>query len=426
MSKQTPVIPDYTGAAEATAASSRDVNEQQTWANRPTLNTPFGQQTWEVKPTWDPTTETYLNSWTQNTNLTPEAQHALDSQMDIQQGRSDLASGLLNRVQDEYGQPMDWSQFDDRAQAPGAHDYTPEEIQRQLDTSGLQNVDGSTDYNKAAGDAIFNQFKDRNEPQFTKDTAALRTQLYNQGLQEGDEAYDDEMKKLGQRQDDARQNASYQATIGAGAEAQRMQGMDLGLRGQQFSEASGKGAFANSAADAALRQKTNAGAQSYGENLSSANFQNQNRQQEIAEEMQRRGFSLNEIQALLSGQQVNMPNMPSFNTANQSAGTNYTGAVNNQYQAEMDKFNAQQQTLNSAMSGAGSMAMMFSDRRLKIEIDPITKHKNGLMIYSYKYKWDSPEAGYRIGFMADEVEKLYPEAVYTTPAGYKMVDYGRL
>jgi hypothetical protein len=113
MSKSTPKAPDYTAAAQATAESSRDVTEQQTWANRPTINTPFGQQSWDVTPTWDPSTEQYLNSWTQNTNLTPEAQQALDSQLALTQGRSNLAEGLLGRVQEEYGAPMDWSQFQD-------------------------------------------------------------------------------------------------------------------------------------------------------------------------------------------------------------------------------------------------------------------------------------------------------------------------
>jgi SOS response regulatory protein OraA/RecX len=37
--------------------------------------------------------------------------------------------------------------------------------------------------------------------------------------------------------------------------------------------------------------------------MSSANYQNQLRQQQIAEDMQRRGYSLNEINAILTGQQ---------------------------------------------------------------------------------------------------------------------------
>src|SRR5688572_3956800 len=146
MSKQTPAAPDYAGAAQQQAASSREVTEQQTWANRPTINTPFGQQTWENKPTWDPSTGQYINSWTQNNYLTPESQAALDSQMRIQQGKSNLAEGMLGRVNQEFAQPMDWNQFQQMAQAPqtsqyGAApnipNYSPENIQRSVQQQNL-------------------------------------------------------------------------------------------------------------------------------------------------------------------------------------------------------------------------------------------------------------------------------------------------
>lgn len=422
--KQTPPAPDYTGAAEATAASSREVTEQQSWANRPTINTPFGQQTWNVTPVWDPSTEQYLNTWEMNTNLTPEAQSALDSQMRLQQGRSNLAEGLLNRVQDEYGTPMDWSQFTQLADTPDAGGYNPENIQRQLDMSGLQEVDPSQRYYDDAGDAIYNQFSSRAEPQFTRDTEALRTQLYNQGLREGDEAFDREIERLRQSQNDARQQASYQATIGAGQEAQRMFGMDSATRGQQFSERSGAGAFANAAADQALRQQLGAGGANFQEGMTAATYQNQVRQQQIAEEMQRRGFSLNEIQALLSGQQVNLPSMPGFNAVQRSDATDYTGAARDQYGAALDAFNAQQQQLQGLMQGGMSAAMMFSDIRLKDDIIFQGSDATGIRWYSYRYLWDDTDTR-RIGVMAHEVDHI-PGAVHTHPSGFLMVNYAVL
>jgi hypothetical protein len=468
--KSTPEAPDYRAAAEETAASSRNVTEQQTWSNRPTINTPFGQQTWNVTPQWDEATGQYLNSWEQNTNLTPEAQSALDSQLRLTQGRSDLAEGLLGRVQDEYGEPMDWSQFQEQATTPEANqydastlpafgetpdvaNYTPEEIQRNLSTEGLQGVDPSQRYYDNAGNAIYNQFSSRAEPQFTRDAEALRTQLYNQGLREGDEAYDRELENLRQSQNDARQQASYQATIGAGSEASRMHGMDTSTRGQQFGERQAGGAFANSAAEQALAQKLGIGGQQFtqqsaaagmddarrqqagqeslafgqnrfAEEMQAANFQNQGRQQQIAEEMQRRGFSLNEIQALLSGQQVNMPNMPGFNSAQRSETTDYSGAANDQYGAAMDAFNAQQQQMQGLMQGGMSAAMMFSDRRLKTAVKTLVKDFKGLQWYLYRYFWDCPSV-IRMGVMADEVAHI-PGVVHTHPSGYLMVNYGLL
>lgn len=426
MAKQTPAAPDYAGAAVAQADSSRDVTEQQTWANRPTINTPFGQQTWDVTPVWDPSTGQYLNTWEQNTNLTPEAQSAVDSQMRLQQGRSGLAESLLGRTQEEYGDTMDWSKFSDLSQGPEANQYDPENLQRSLDTSGLQEVDPSQRYYKDAGDAIYNQFNDRAEPQFTRDTDSLRTQLYNSGLKEGDQAYDREMEKLRQSQNDARQQASYQATIGAGGEAQRMQGMDLGTRAQQFGEVQGSGAFANSASQQALAQKLGAGGQQFGEQTSAANYQNQLRQQQISEEMQKRGFSLNEINAILTGQQVGMPSMPGFNSAQRSEGVQALNAADMTGQHDLDVFNAQQQQTQGLMQGAAGAAMMFSDRRLKKNILKSHKDLDGIQWYRFHYKWQDDSEEYTVGVMADELQALRPEAVKTNYQGYKMVDYALL
>jgi hypothetical protein len=448
VSKQTPASPDYTGAANAQAASSRDVTEQQTWANRPTINTPFGQQTWEVKPTWDPTTGTYLNSWTQNTNLTPESQSALDAQMRITQGKSNIAESMLGRSQNEFGQEMNWDDFANLAdtpqaqqfgKAPGIPDYNPENIQRGLDTSSLQGVDSSQKYAKNAEDAIYGQWSNRQEPRMQQELDQKRTQLYNQGLKEGDQAFDAEMQRMREDQNDARTQAQYQATIGSGQEAERMFGMDLGNRQQGFNETQAGGAFANSAAAQALQQQLGIGSQKFNQEMSgaqlgdtrqgtnfnqqltSANYQNQMRQQQIAEQMQKRGFSLNEINSILSGQQISMPNMPSFNTANASQAAQYNNAAQNQGQYNLDAFSAQQAGINSALSGAGSAAMMFSDRRLKKGII-FLRMKDGANWYVFQYKWD-PEGKIRVGVMADEID---PSLVVRHKSGYNMVDYGRL
>lgn len=62
----------------------------------------------------------------------------------------------------------------------------------------------------------------------------------------------------------------------------------------------------------------------------------------------------------------------------------------------------------------------ISDRRLKDDIERIGTHSNGLPIYSFRYKGDPVS---RVGFMADEVEKVHPEAVMEGYGSYKMVNY---
>lgn len=78
----------------------------------------------------------------------------------------------------------------------------------------------------------------------------------------------------------------------------------------------------------------------------------------------------------------------------------------------------------STIMGLGAMgagAFMHSDRRLKFDITPVGKADNGLTIYSYRYH-ALPER-VMLGFMADEVREVHPDAVSASPEGYLMVDY---
>ncbi len=84
--------------------------------------------------------------------------------------------------------------------------------------------------------------------------------------------------------------------------------------------------------------------------------------------------------------------------------------------------------IGSLIGGAGSIAASFipSDRRLKTDISPVGFDAGtGLMIYSFRYTWDLDQV-VRIGFMADEVEKVAPWAVCDIGDGYKGVDYAKL
>ena len=80
--------------------------------------------------------------------------------------------------------------------------------------------------------------------------------------------------------------------------------------------------------------------------------------------------------------------------------------------------------LNTAL-GIGQMAASaFSDRRLKRDIERVGTLPSGLGIYSYRYMWDA--ARRYVGVMADEVERLMPEALGPVVFGFKTVNYGRL
>ena len=67
--------------------------------------------------------------------------------------------------------------------------------------------------------------------------------------------------------------------------------------------------------------------------------------------------------------------------------------------------------------------VMLSDIRAKEDIQRIGTADNGLPIYLFRYKGDRT---WRIGVMAQEVLREYPDAVVTLPDGMYAVNYGRI
>ena len=64
-----------------------------------------------------------------------------------------------------------------------------------------------------------------------------------------------------------------------------------------------------------------------------------------------------------------------------------------------------------------------SDRQLKTNIFKVGELKNGLVLYQYRYIDGS---GPYVGVMADEVEKIQPEALGPEINGYKTVNYDKI
>ena len=142
------------------------------------------------------------------------------------------------------------------------------------------------------------------------------------------------------------------------------------------------------------------------------------RQQAFQEASYERNQPLNEIGALLSGSQVQAPQFASAPQAS-VGGVDYTGLVNNKYQADVQSSNAAMGGLFGLAAAPFSM-FKFSDVRLKSDVKQVGALFNGLPIYAYTIG-GTPE----IGLLAHEVEQVRPEAVKTHESGFKMVDYGK-
>jgi hypothetical protein len=145
--------------------------------------------------------------------------------------------------------------------------------------------------------------------------------------------------------------------------------------------------------------------------------------QAFQEGLTQRNQPINEIIGLMSGTQVQQPNFIGTNQQ-QIPTTDYAGLQMQDYQNQMQRWQQQQgatQSMLGGLFGLGASALM-SDRRLKTDIEKVGKTDDGLPIFRYRYKAGGPM---QLGLMAQDVEKTKPEAVITTPSGYKAVDYGR-
>ena len=148
-----------------------------------------------------------------------------------------------------------------------------------------------------------------------------------------------------------------------------------------------------------------------GMDVTGANAANNIRQSQIAEYMQERNIPLNEMNALLTGQQVQNPNMPGFKEASKGQAADYLGAANMQGQAEMDIFNTQQASKDALMSGAMNMgsSMMMCDLRVKRNLEQVGYYEDGIPQYVFQYIWSDE---WFVGPIAQEVEEVRPDLVF--------------
>ena len=157
-------------------------------------------------------------------------------------------------------------------------------------------------------------------------------------------------------------------------------------------------------------------------------FTAQQQANQFNEDMRRRGISnqemmqqrqdpYNQLSQLLgmAGQVGN----PSFGPTQQFGpmAPNFMGQANQHFQQQQqNRFN-----YGGLISGVGSAAIgQFSDRRIKRGIKKLGKFGKGISWYAFRYIGDVKK---RIGFMADEVQKVLPQAVHDVN-GVLAVDYG--
>src|SRR5688572_8429120 len=113
--KSPPPGPDYRGAAVEQSDASKEIAIGQTYADRPNVTSPFGNQTWTPEKYVDPSTGKEVTRWNQNITLDPEMQASLDAQQRLNLGRTGAAEDLLGQAVSGFKKPMNWNQLPSRA-----------------------------------------------------------------------------------------------------------------------------------------------------------------------------------------------------------------------------------------------------------------------------------------------------------------------
>ena len=334
--------PDYAAGAAAQGEANEAVVRDQTYANRPTQYTPWGATSWQTYEDIDPASGEEVTRWKQNQQLSPELQDIFNKQVGIQGGRTDIAGLLTNRLGAEFGTPADWRGLNPMGEVPVGQYTMPEGTQRSLDYSGVGQIGDPREMRQRAENAVYGKAQSRLAPQYEGKRNALEIKLRNQGLQPGDESWNSQMQAIDQQETDAYGQAQYDAVrAGLGEQAQDF-GQQTAMRNIGTGEIDRMGNFANQANQQAFNQAYGSNQANFGQAMQGSQYANQIRQQQMTEQMQQRGFSLNEINALLSGQQVNAPQMPNFS----QAGVAQAAPI---YQSTVDQGNFDQ--ANNPMSG---------------------------------------------------------------------------
>ncbi|MBR8409831.1 tail fiber domain-containing protein [Burkholderia cenocepacia] len=224
------------------------------------------------------------------------------------------------------------------------------------------------------------------DPRFSQGQTSLESQLANQGLTPGSQAYDNAMKNFNLSKNQAYSDASNQSI----------------LTGQQI----GTQMLQNQLATAG--QKANLLGQQ-GSNYS----------------------QMASLGQLPFSQLATLAGLVPGNTGTAQAATspaNIAQAMQNQYAGQMNQYNTGVASANSTMGGlfglggAGLMALALSDRRTKTDIEAIGPAGDGMTYYRFRYRTDPPGT-VRHGLMADEVKRVRPNAVVRHPSGFDLVNY---
>ena len=258
----------YDAATAQGAAGTANIN-QQTIANRANQINPTGSSTWSQ----DPATGQWTNTQTQSAGG---------------QALTDAATGMVPGALDAFGKPIDSSNF-----------------------SQLYSFGAPGQVNQQAQDAVMSRL----DPMMQQRRAQMETQLANQGITRGSEAWQNAENQMGRDENDA-----------------RMQGIQAGFT---------QGNLQN-------QQDINYG-----------NYQSQQRAGQFGEARDVRNQGINDINTVFGSKLNTNPTFGQYGQAGVAAAPNYLGAGQSTYNALLDSQNADADSKASLYKGLFGLGGSF-------------------------------------------------------------------
>ena len=286
MGKKTPAAPatpDYRGAAVEQGAANLEAARATARLSNPNTYTPYGTQLVSYEGDIPTIRQT----------LTPTAQKTLEAQQGVELSLANLGAKGANTASSVLDKPFSFGGPD---------------VQTSLDLSGIAKM--PVNAGMTGQEAIMKRL----EPSLARQRTSTETNLINQGLRPGTEAYDNAIRSLGEQETDARTQAV-------------LQGLNLDIGANQ---------------------------QGFGQQLEAGKFGNTAQQQMLAQAIQGRQMPLNEITALMSGSQIQNPQFGAYSGSTVQAAPLFAGAQA-QGQFDANKYNPEVSQANAQTAGLYSL-----------------------------------------------------------------------
>jgi len=369
-----PPAPDYAGAAVAQGAANKETAIAQAKLNNPNVVSPYGNQ----NVVWSSPDANGVSQATITQSLTPDAQRTLEAQQKLQYNMANLAGTGYTNAFETLNKPFSFGgpAVQTSLAAPGALQAGPAAgaygmaqggvnaptLQSNLDLSGVAKM--PVNAGMTAQEAIMARL----EPNLARNRVSTETQLINQGLRPGTEAYDNAARLLGQQENDQRTQAALQGInldisanqqgFGQALDTGQFQnnanlaGFTAGLQNQQagnqaISQNFGQGQSAAQMQNAMVAQQAN-------QNLQQGQFANTAQQQALAQALQQRQMPINEISALISQSQIQNPTFGAYQGSNIAAAP-IANATAMQGAFDQNIYNQQVGTANANTAGLYSL-----------------------------------------------------------------------